>query len=579
MSTVLRFAGFEIDRQRADLRRPDGEAVRLRPKPFTMLSFLATNAGRMVGKQELMDAVWPNVVVSEDSLFQCVREIRAAIGDDRRQILKVVSGRGYLLDAEVEIVAAPTAELQEPSPANPAADSRAETEIIPAAAALSPPTGLRRLAPRTIAIAAAGLAVFAVGLAMAAPFIGQRFARTLPTIAVSPFADGSGDPQVALMAANVTEQLVNGLSRIPDIRVLAPRLEHGGAIAVAAQTARPDYVLRGELQRSNGSWSVQARIVNAATEEVRWSTAFAVDTQGIDLSLQQSRIAAGVGYPAAAKLNAFENSKGRRNNAAVVIDQAQAFINRTSPEKFKASLEMLEKGLAADPADTDLKAELATQLLRGIQTAWFTGAEADHAAARARELLDGALKLEPNYLPLLQGYCRLLTATNQFVDSLVACARALNQNPWDGLVLFHLGLTHIQLGRFDDALSAYMLADRYDTPQVSRWTWLLGVGQAYVFMDRSEEALPWLERSIAVTPGTGRTHFLLAAAYQRLGRFDEAKAALAEGMRLRPGTTAANVALPPNNASAVYLARAKDINDLLIAAGMPRGEAQTSATN
>jgi len=570
MSAVLRFAGFEIDRQRADLRRPDGEAVRLRPKPFTMLSFLAANAGRVVGKQELMDAVWPNVVVSEDSLFQCIREIRAAIGDDRRQILKVISGRGYLLDAEVEVVATPA-----DVPSAPAVESRPKTST--PAAALLPSPGLRRLAPRTIAFAAAGLAIFAVGLAVAAPFIGQRLARTLPVIAVAPLADGSGDPQVALMAANVTEQLVDGLSRIPDIRVLAPRSEPG-VTAVAGPARRADYVLRGELQKANGIWTVQARMVDAATDEVRWSTAFAIDAGGNDVALQQSRITAGVGYPTAAKLNAFAYNKSRANDAAVVINQAQAFINRTSPEKFRASLEMLEKGLAAEPANIDLKAELATQLLRGIQTAWFTGAEADQAALRARDLLDGALKAEPNYLPLLQGYCRLLTATNHFVDSLVACAKALNQNPWDGLVLFHLGLTHIQLGRFDDALSAYMLADRYDTPQVSRWTWLLGVGQAYVFMDRAEDALPWLERSLAVTPGTGRTHFLLAAAYQRLGRFDEAKAAVTEGMKLRPGTTAANVALPVKNASAVFLARSNEIKELLIAAGMPRGETRTSAT-
>ena len=145
-------------------------------------------------------------------------------------------------------------------------------------------------------------------------------------------------------------------------------------------------------------------------------------------------------------------------------------------------------------------------------------------------------------------------------------------------LLAELGVDALFALRFDDALAAYMLANRYDTPQVSRWTWLLGVGQAYVVLDRSEDALPWLQRSIAVTPGTGRTHFLLAAAYQRLGRFDEARAAVAAGMKLRPGTTAANVSLPKKNASATYLERGKEINDLLIAAGMPRGDAQASAT-
>ena len=48
-----------------------------------------------------MEAVWPNVHVGEDSLFQCIREIRTALGDDKRQVVRVISGRGYLFQAEV----------------------------------------------------------------------------------------------------------------------------------------------------------------------------------------------------------------------------------------------------------------------------------------------------------------------------------------------------------------------------------------------------------------------------------------------------------------------------------------------
>lgn len=574
MSAILRFAGYEIDPLRAELRGPDGMAVRIRPKPFTMLQFLVANAGRVVGKQELMETVWPNVFVGEDNLFQCIREIRTAIGDDRRQILKVVSGRGYLLDADVTAVPRAT-------PAEQPLDSAAAVEA-PAPAALprvgvAAKVGLGHFAPRSLALATAALAVFAVGLAFATPFFGQRFNRTLPVIAVSPFTDATSDPQVALMAANVTDQLVDGLSQIPNMRVLAPKQAEAGATTVALPATRPDYVLRGEIQKTDGTWNVQARLVEVATDEVRWTTAFAVDAGNGNLTVQQARMTAGVGYPFAAKFDALRHTGPRRANAEVVIGQAQAFINRTSPEKFKAAQAMLEKALAADPDNVDLKAELAAQLLRGIQTAWYTGSEAEQAAERARDLLEGGLKAEPDYLPLLQSYCRLLTATNHFADSLIACAKALNHNPWDGLVLFHVGLTQIQLGRYDDALSAFMLADRYDTPQVSRWTWLLGVGYTYVFMDRNEDALPWLERSLAITPGTGRTHFLMAAAYQALGRADDAKAAVAEGMKIRPNTTAANISLPKKNTSPVYLTRASEILQLMIAAGMPKGAAQTSA--
>lgn len=267
------------------------------------------------------------------------------------------------------------------------------------------------------------------------------------------------------------------------------------------------------------------------------------------------------------RLSSLIHSEFRRRN--VVVDQAQAFINRTSREKFDTAQEMLEKALKADPSNVDLQTALAAQLLRGVQTAWYRGAEAEAAENRARDLLENAIKVEPNYMPLLEGYCRFLTATNYFVDSLVACAKALNQDPWDGLVLFQVGLSQMQLGRFDDALTSFMQADSFDTPEVSRWTWLLGAGYAYIFMDRSADALPWLERSLAVTPGTGRTHFLLAAAYQRLGRTDDAKAAVAAGMKLRPGTTLENVGLPPKNASPIYLSRAKEVNALLAAAGVP----------
>src|SRR5437763_9785486 len=101
--TVLRCSGFELAQERAELPAPDGRTVRLRPKSLEILRLLAGNAGRVLSKQQLMEAVWPNVHVGEDSLFQCIREIRAALGDDRRQIIKLASGRGYLFAVEVTI--------------------------------------------------------------------------------------------------------------------------------------------------------------------------------------------------------------------------------------------------------------------------------------------------------------------------------------------------------------------------------------------------------------------------------------------------------------------------------------------
>ncbi|MDI1346362.1 MAG: tetratricopeptide repeat protein [Pseudolabrys sp.] len=88
-------------------------------------------------------------------------------------------------------------------------------------------------------------------------------------------------------------------------------------------------------------------------------------------------------------------------------------------------------------------------------------------------------------------------------------------------------------------------------------------------MGRNEEALPWLERSIAITPASGRPLMLLAAAYQDTGRTDQAKAALARALEIRPGSTANNIALPPKNASAAFLAARDKIKETLIAIGLP----------
>ena len=200
---------------------------------------------------------------------------------------------------------------------------------------------------------------------------------------------------------------------------------------------------------------------------------------------------------------------------------------------------------------------------------WYSEAESAEAEKTAKAALERAQRIRPNHIPVLEAYCRFLNATNHFVESLVACARALSFDPWNGLALYHLGLARIQLGRFEEALEMFKTADSFDTPQVSRWTWLLGAGWANLMLNRGADAVPWLERSIAITPASGRSYYLLAAAYQFSGRPDEAKAALARGNALRPGTTALNIGTPTKNVAPEALAVGQNIIRTLVAIGMP----------
>ena len=568
---MLRFSGFELDSERAELRRPDGETVKLRPKTLEILRLLAGNAGRVLSKQQLMEAAWPNVHVGEDSLFQCIREIRTALGDDKRQVVRVISGRGYLFQAEVtgaQATEVGVTEVAAPTAPEIAPVSRPEAAAPDTTAALATNSeSAKRFADfsrrhRVAFASVAGLAILCTAVAVWMLRPGLIFARGPTSIAVMPIADASNDPLVAQMAADVSGRLTDGLAKIENIRVLAP------------ETGAPktDFVVKGELQKSEQAWTIRTRMTNTATGEVTWTASYQVNPADTDLQMQQSRLAAGVGHALALRINELLN--GDMRSAAknkVVIEQATAHINQTSPERFQAAQAMLEKALAEDPGNVDVQVALAALLMRGVQMVWLSPAEREASESKAEALLQQTLRAKPNYIPAHEAYCRFLNATNQFSASLVACAKALSFDPWNGIALFHIGLAQIQTGRFEDALATFKQADRFDTPQVSRWTWMIGAGWANMLMGRAEDAVPWLQKSIAITSASGRTHMLLAAAYQQLGKTDEARAAMEKGRELRPGSTMQNVPTPKKNSSPIYIEAAERIMQLMAAAGLPEG--------
>ena len=86
-----------LDLQRRGLQASPG-SVTLRPKSLDVLLYLVKHAGRVVGKEELMTAVWPNAAVSDESLTQCISEARRAIRDDNKQVIRTIPKRGYVID-------------------------------------------------------------------------------------------------------------------------------------------------------------------------------------------------------------------------------------------------------------------------------------------------------------------------------------------------------------------------------------------------------------------------------------------------------------------------------------------------
>lgn len=73
---------------------------------FYPLTYFVKNPGRLLPKDELMEVAWPGVYVTEDSLVQCVKEIRRAIGGSAQDAIKTVPGRGYIFDLRINLVGA-----------------------------------------------------------------------------------------------------------------------------------------------------------------------------------------------------------------------------------------------------------------------------------------------------------------------------------------------------------------------------------------------------------------------------------------------------------------------------------------
>ena len=99
-TTTYQFGEFTLDVARGAVFK-GGREIKLRPKVYETLKYLVEHPGRLIGKQELIQAVWPDAFVTDDSLVQCTVELRRALDDRTQRILKTVPRRGYLFHAHV----------------------------------------------------------------------------------------------------------------------------------------------------------------------------------------------------------------------------------------------------------------------------------------------------------------------------------------------------------------------------------------------------------------------------------------------------------------------------------------------
>src|SRR5215469_17973515 len=94
-SAAHAFGRFTLNLDRGALLA-DGAERTLRPKSFALLRHFVENPGRLINRDEIMATVWPGVFVTDDSIAQCVSDIRRALGDSDQSMLRTLPRRGFL---------------------------------------------------------------------------------------------------------------------------------------------------------------------------------------------------------------------------------------------------------------------------------------------------------------------------------------------------------------------------------------------------------------------------------------------------------------------------------------------------
>src|SRR5499427_4714286 len=198
------FGEFTLDVRRARLLRA-GSEIKLRPKPFEVLKYLVNHPDRIVTKEELIRAVWPDAFVTDDSLVQCLREVRKALGDEKQVFIKTVPRRGYMFAADVY----------------PADQVAAHTEYqLPSQPAPTMPIEKRSNRTRLwLSLAGVILAVVAAYLWVSLRTKAKASDSLVKSIAVLPFKSLGTSQGDDLMGLGMADTLITRLSNIREIAV------------------------------------------------------------------------------------------------------------------------------------------------------------------------------------------------------------------------------------------------------------------------------------------------------------------------------------------------------------------------
>ena len=323
----LRLNGYTLDLDQAQLFDLHGRPVELRPQALAVLLELGRQHGELVTKRDLSARVWPGVSVTEDSLVQCVVEIRRALGDTRQQVVRTMPRRGYLL-----IVDAP---------------NTAPRDV------------------RSFYLLAAALAMMAVATVLVWQFVlagadlWRRGAhdKRVADVAVLPLRVFNASRESSPDGNGLAYMIASELARNPDLHIMSTlataelRGKNLSLSQIAAMT-HARYLVDGSAERRGDRLQLHAQLIDSSDSRIVWSGRFEPTAQDLPDMTEAliSRISASLGATVRESDRAV-----LRNRAPASLDaharvlRAIALTMAPSPEGLRQARQELERAVRLDP--------------------------------------------------------------------------------------------------------------------------------------------------------------------------------------------------------------------------------------
>jgi len=285
--TLFRFDGFEVDVGHG-LFTESGVRVKLQPQPLRVLEHLLLRAPALVSRDELREAVWPDVHVDFDqSLNFCVRQIRAVLEDSATtpRYIETLPKQGYRFIGEITTISGSAAAADATYTADETADEPLAAALpivpVPPPHADAPATRGRWRRGFGFAMAAA-LLVLSVVAALEVrrrADAGQQPASRVRSIAVLPLVNLSGDPAQDYLADGLTDELTTTLAKDSNLRVIshtsAMRFQHAHLpLPEIARELGADAILEGSLARSGSSLHTTLQLIEGVTDSHLWAESY-----------------------------------------------------------------------------------------------------------------------------------------------------------------------------------------------------------------------------------------------------------------------------------------------------------------